>query len=189
MNLCRGRLSHGRLVRIVQNRTKQQARRTNPKQVERRSTPYEWTKLILSQDFEQNPFHIVWLINKVALRGGEAVHILQLSNCHLYSQKWQRHPNVRNFAALAMYKTKQTSAQLRLASMDLPLGSLLAYFPSWIVQSQHGGDSCTLNGKALNAKSMFAGAMIYGTPVISCQSPGTRRHDRIAPTYCDGVEA
>lgn len=86
-------------------------------------TAYEWAKLILSLDPEQDPFRIVWVIDKLALRGGEAVHFLQLSNCHLYNQKWQRHPNVRISAALAMYKTKQTSesmAELSLAAMDYP---------------------------------------------------------------------
>ncbi len=86
-------------------------------------TAYVWAKLILSLDPEQDPFRIVWVIDKLALRGGEAVHFLQLSNCHLYNQKWQRHPNVRISSALAMYKTKQTSesmAKLRLAAMDYP---------------------------------------------------------------------
>lgn len=86
-------------------------------------TAYEWAKLILSLDPEQDPFRIVWVIDKLALRGGEAGHFLQLSNCHFYNQKWQRHPNVRISAALAMYKTKQTSesmAELRLAAMDYP---------------------------------------------------------------------
>ena len=86
-------------------------------------TAYEWAKLILSLDPEQDPFRIVWVIDKLALRGGESVHFLQLSNCHWYKQKWQRHPNVRISAALAMYKTGQTSesmAELRLAAMDFP---------------------------------------------------------------------
>lgn len=86
-------------------------------------TAYEWAKLILSLDPEQDPFRIVWVIDKLALRGGEAAHFLQLKSCHLYKQKWQRHPNVRVSAALAMYKTKQTSesmAELRIAAMEYP---------------------------------------------------------------------
>ena len=86
-------------------------------------TAYVWAKLILSLDPEQDPFRIVWVIDKLALRGGEAAHFLQLSNCHLYNQEWQRHPNVRISSALAMYKTKQTSesmGKLRLAAMDYP---------------------------------------------------------------------
>lgn len=86
-------------------------------------TAYEWAKLILSLDPEQDPFRIVWVIDKLALRGGEAAHFLQLCSCHLYKQKWQRHPNVRISAALAMYKTKQTSesmAELRTTAMEYP---------------------------------------------------------------------
>lgn len=86
-------------------------------------TAYEWAKLILSLDPEQDPFRIVWVIDKLALRGGEAAHLLQLRSCHLYNQIWQRHPNVRISAALAMHKTKKTSesmAELRMAAMDYP---------------------------------------------------------------------
>lgn len=86
-------------------------------------TAYEWAKLILSLDPEHDPFRIVWVIDKLALRGGEAAHFLQLRNCHFYNQKWQRHPNVRISAALAMYKIKQTSesmAELRIAAMEYP---------------------------------------------------------------------
>lgn len=86
-------------------------------------TAYEWAKLILSLDPEQDPFRIVWVIDKLALRGGEAAHFLQLRSCHFYNQRWQRHPNVRISAALAMYKAKQTSestAELRIAAKEYP---------------------------------------------------------------------
>ncbi len=86
-------------------------------------TAYEWAKLILSLDPEQDPFCIVWIIDQLALRGGEADHFLKLRSCRFFDEKWRSRPNILISSALAKYKNKQISesmAELRMAILKYP---------------------------------------------------------------------
>ena len=71
-------------------------------------TAYEWAKLVLSLDPEGDPYRTYLVLDQLALRGGQAEHLLQLSRNQFYADDlWRGHPNIDISSALAEFKLKQ----------------------------------------------------------------------------------
>ena len=87
-------------------------------------TAYEWAKLILSLDPEGDPYCVALIFDQVALRGGQAAHLLELSNCPFFHDDlWKKRPNIHISSALAQYKLKQAQssrASLKQCINDYP---------------------------------------------------------------------
>ncbi|KAL8857361.1 MAG: hypothetical protein Q9178_006127 [Gyalolechia marmorata] len=85
-------------------------------------TSYEWAKLVLSLDPEGDPFCVAINLDQLALRGGQAEHLLSLRTCAPLDQFLNR-PNLRISSALAQYRLKDAQgsrAQLRETMGDYP---------------------------------------------------------------------
>ncbi|KAL6714879.1 hypothetical protein ACLMJK_007139 [Lecanora helva] len=90
-------------------------------------TAYEWAKLTLALDPEGDPYRIGWIIDQIALRGGQSEHFLKLHH-HLFmdhGHNWAWHPNVPISAALAEFKLKHAQASRRT------LAECMDHFP-WV---------------------------------------------------------
>lgn len=87
-------------------------------------TAYEWAKLVLSLDPEGDPYRICLLLDQLALRGGQAEHLLQLSRGSFYADDlWRGCPNIDISSALAEFKLKQAQkcrASLKKCVEDYP---------------------------------------------------------------------
>ena len=71
-------------------------------------TAYEWAKLLLSLDPEEDPYNVRMVIDQFAIRGGQFESFLRLASIDPESVvDWgQRSPNIEISSALAHYKLK-----------------------------------------------------------------------------------
>ena len=87
-------------------------------------TTYEWAKLLLAMDPQNDPYGVTTIIDQLALRGGQFEHFLKLSSCpSIVKDAWISMLNTRISAALAEYKLKQADksrASLRGTVQDFP---------------------------------------------------------------------
>ena len=94
-------------------------------------TAYEWAKLILSLDPELDPYCMNKVIDQLALRGGQAEHLLALTyKCRgLWHREdsrtddWHQFPNIAISSVLARYRLKQPTecrASLRTCIESYP---------------------------------------------------------------------
>ncbi|KAI5275065.1 DUF654-domain-containing protein [Aureobasidium subglaciale] len=67
-------------------------------------TVYEWSKLLLSLDPENDPYCISLVIDQYALRGRQAQNFLDLVNNPIFTSKWKHLPNVQLSRALALVR-------------------------------------------------------------------------------------
>lgn len=77
-------------------------------------TAYEWARLLLSLDRENDPYCVVLILDQLALRAGQSEHFLKLSQCPLYQLRWRDRPNIQISSALAKFKAKE-AANSRIA--------------------------------------------------------------------------
>lgn len=86
-------------------------------------TAYEWAKLLLSLDPENDPFCIVLVLDQLALRAGQATHLLKLTDSSFFSKKWRSRVNIGISTCLAEYKNKEQSKSeylLKIAMSTYP---------------------------------------------------------------------
>lgn len=86
-------------------------------------TAYEWAKLLLSLDPKNDPLRIVLVLDQMALRAGQGMHLLKLIESSFFSQKWHSSVNVQISTALAKYKNKdqaRSEDQLKRAISTYP---------------------------------------------------------------------
>ena len=87
-------------------------------------TSYEWAKLVLSLDPEEDPYRICLILDQIALRGGQSEHFLQLSRSPFFADDlWRSRPNIDISSALAEFKLKQVQrcrSSLRRCVEDYP---------------------------------------------------------------------
>jgi hypothetical protein len=67
-------------------------------------TVYEWSKLLLSLDPENDPYCISLVIDQYALRGRQPQNFLDLVNNPIFTSKWKHLPNVQLSRALALVR-------------------------------------------------------------------------------------
>ena len=72
-------------------------------------TAYEWAKLLLSLDPDNDPLCTVLVLDQLALRAGQATHLLKLADSTFFSKRWRSRVNVAISASLAEYKNKERS--------------------------------------------------------------------------------
>ncbi|KAI5250009.1 DUF654-domain-containing protein [Aureobasidium subglaciale] len=72
-------------------------------------TVYEWSKLLLSLDPENDPYCISLIIDQYALRGRQAQNFLDLVNNPIFTSKWKHLPNVQLSRALALVRVGDTA--------------------------------------------------------------------------------
>ena len=77
-------------------------------------TAYEWARLVLSLDPENDPYRVVLILDQLALRAGQWEHFLKLSRCPFFQERWQQCPNIQISSALARFKAKE-AANSRIA--------------------------------------------------------------------------
>lgn len=70
-------------------------------------TAYEWAKLLLSLDPENDPLCISLVLDQMALRAGQATHLLKLIDSSFFAKRWRSHVNVDISTSLAEYKNKE----------------------------------------------------------------------------------
>lgn len=86
-------------------------------------TAYEWAKLLLSLDPENDPLCIALVLDQMALRAGQATHLLKLIECSFFSRRWLARANIAISNSLAEYKNKEHSRsehQLKRAISTYP---------------------------------------------------------------------
>lgn len=86
-------------------------------------TAYEWAKLLLSLDPQNDPLRIVLVLDQIALRAGQATHLLKLIESSFFSEMWRSHVNIYISTGLAAYKNKEQSRseyQLKRAMSTYP---------------------------------------------------------------------
>lgn len=76
-------------------------------------TAYEWARLLLSLDPENDPYRISLIIDRLALRARAAQSFLSLSKSSFFERKWADLPNIHFSQALAysMVNEKENAAQ------------------------------------------------------------------------------
>jgi len=67
-------------------------------------TVYEWSKLLLSLDPENDPYCISLVIDQYAIRGRQPQNFLDLVNNPVFTSKWKHLPNVQLSRALALIR-------------------------------------------------------------------------------------
>jgi hypothetical protein len=67
-------------------------------------TIYEWSKLLLSLDPENDPYCISLVIDQYAIRGRQPQNFLDLVNNPIFTSKWKHLPNVQLSRALALIR-------------------------------------------------------------------------------------
>jgi len=67
-------------------------------------TVYEWSKLLLSLDPENDPYCISLVIDQYAIRGRQPQNFLDLVNNPIFTSKWKHLPNVQLSRALALIR-------------------------------------------------------------------------------------
>lgn len=67
-------------------------------------TVYEWSKLLLSLDPENDPYCISLVIDQYAIRGRQPQNFLDLVNNPTFTSKWKHLPNVQLSRALALIR-------------------------------------------------------------------------------------
>ncbi|KEQ79331.1 DUF654-domain-containing protein [Aureobasidium pullulans EXF-150] len=67
-------------------------------------TVYEWSKLLLSLDPENDPYCISLVIDQYAIRGRQPQNFLDLVNNPIFTTKWKHLPNVQLSRALAFIR-------------------------------------------------------------------------------------
>lgn len=72
-------------------------------------TAYEWARLMLSLDPENDPYRVVLILDQLALRGGQSQHFLQLSGCSFFQEQWLHCPNIQISSALAKFKANEAA--------------------------------------------------------------------------------
>ncbi|MCJ1467754.1 hypothetical protein MMC07_006379 [Pseudocyphellaria aurata] len=86
-------------------------------------TAYEWAKLLLSLDPEYDPLCIAMVLDQMALRAGQATHLLKLIECPFFSRRWRARANINISTSLAEFKNKDRSRsehQLKRAISTYP---------------------------------------------------------------------
>lgn len=72
-------------------------------------TAYEWARLLLSLDPENDPYRVVLVLDQLALRGGQSEHFLRLSGCPFFQEQWLHCPNIQISSALAKFKAQEAA--------------------------------------------------------------------------------
>lgn len=72
-------------------------------------TAYEWARLLLSLDPENDPYRVVLVLDQLALRAGQSEHFLNLSQCSFFQERWRDCPNIHISSALARFKAKEAA--------------------------------------------------------------------------------
>ena len=71
-------------------------------------TAFEWAKLLLSLDPEEDPYSMRLVIDQFALRGGQFEHLIKLASTPTSVIDWgQTYPNIRISLAMAYHKLKR----------------------------------------------------------------------------------
>lgn len=86
-------------------------------------TAYEWAKLLLSLDPENDPLRIVLILDQIALRACQSTHLLKLIESSFFSKMWNSRVNIYISTGLAAYKNKEQSRseyQLKSAMETYP---------------------------------------------------------------------
>ena len=65
-------------------------------------TAYEWTKLLLSLDPENDPYCVRLVIDQLAFRARQPQNFLDLSRSQFFSEKWSSLPNIQYSRSIAM---------------------------------------------------------------------------------------
>ncbi|MCJ1323558.1 hypothetical protein MMC10_000219 [Thelotrema lepadinum] len=90
-------------------------------------TAFEWAKLLLSLDPEEDPYSMRLVIDQLALRGGQFEHLIKLTNISTSVIDWgQSYPNILISRAMAYHKLK------RPEEAQDALGFAMRKFP-WII--------------------------------------------------------
>jgi len=66
-------------------------------------TAYEWAKLVLSLDPDNDPYCVRLVIDQLAIRGRQPHHFLLLSTSEFFAEKWSCLPNIQFSKALAYH--------------------------------------------------------------------------------------
>lgn len=72
-------------------------------------TAYEWARLLLSLDPDNDPYRMCLIVDRLALRAHAADSFLALSRSSFFSKKWADLPNIHYSQALAYKITKDNS--------------------------------------------------------------------------------
>lgn len=72
-------------------------------------TVYEWSKLLLSLDPENDPYCISLVIDQYALRGRQPQNFLDLVNNPVFTSKWKHLPNIQLSRALALVRVGEAA--------------------------------------------------------------------------------
>lgn len=79
-------------------------------------TAYEWARLLLSLDPENDPYRVVLIVDQLALRAGQPEHFLKLSGCSFFQERWRYCPNIQISSALAKLKVNEAAnSRIKLA--------------------------------------------------------------------------
>jgi hypothetical protein len=89
-------------------------------------TVYEWSKLLLSLDPENDPYCISLVIDQYAIRGRQPQNFLDLVNNPIFTSKWKHLPNVQLSRALALIRVGDA------AKSKQSLYTAVSRFP-WVV--------------------------------------------------------
>jgi len=65
-------------------------------------TAYEWSKLLLSLDPENDPYCVRLVIDQLAFRARQPQNFLDLSRSQFFSEKWSSLPNIQYSKSIAM---------------------------------------------------------------------------------------
>lgn len=86
-------------------------------------TSFEWAKLLLSMDPEQDPYCLRLLIDQLALRGREAKGLIKIVESDYLQRQWKIPPNLAYSVALAhdrMKEPQKARSALRNAIKEYP---------------------------------------------------------------------
>jgi hypothetical protein len=72
-------------------------------------TVYEWSKLLLSLDPENDPYCISLVIDQYAIRGRQPQNFLDLVDNPIFTSKWKHLPNVQLSRALALIRVGEAA--------------------------------------------------------------------------------
>ena len=85
-------------------------------------TAYEWGKLLLAMDPQIDPYCVKMVVDQLAIRGGQAEHLLKLSSL-AHDKTWNNLLNIQISFGLAKFKLKESDesrASLRIAVRNFP---------------------------------------------------------------------
>lgn len=74
-------------------------------------TAYEWAKLLLQLDPDNDPYCVSLMIDQLALRARQPQSLLELANSHRFAERWKELVNIRYSTSLATHYLKQSSSE------------------------------------------------------------------------------